>query len=599
MTASDFYILPREDGRRVLHLGSLGPLPIALDMSKAHHLEPYTDGAISVPGHWWNAQVTDRTGCPIVIRRSPAQIVAANRMFPYGDTGCKVPSQGKRVPYTDMGSSDITIYMPQTGERPDIGLITDNSGYYMLGNDPAPMIDWAQSAGSCPMHFRDEATGRPIDLLKYPFANANDLPGQGNPFLVKGPANTDPRVNIYSQFGGGWTPQQAHYCEMSYVAYMATQDIGFLEDLQFSANFTVLTDAAVTAHRGIATISGEMRGIAWAFRNLFMAHAATQDAEARGVLPASCHTSAYWKTLLDNQLSYYTKFMADPANQVFRLISGPGMFGAWQADFVLMVLAFGVLTGHSDWAPLYLWALKNAIDRTSGKSGFPPGFGVPYYMMGNLPDWKSAFLAGAPPYAAPPTAAEIATLTADPLNGGRAMYLNEAMMTTRAVLVTAQYLHTKGLVDVKAAHPDLDLCFTNADRMCRNYGSMNPRVSIVLDASQAPTTVPPLPPVIPATPTGGIHMGKPISLVAGQSVHIPLTYDDGAGGPSQPPVAITWTATPSGIVTLSNGNISGVDLKAGTTMGPFTLTADDGKGHTDSAPGTVALPLVGAIHVNP
>lgn len=546
----DLYKLPREDRRIVYHLGSLGPLPKDTDMSKAHHLGPYTDSAINVPGHWWNAQVTDRTNCPIVIRRSPAQIVAAKQMFPYGDTGCKVPSQGKRTPYTDMGSSDITIYMPQTGERPDIGLITDNSAYYMLGKDPAPMIDWAQAAGSCPMHFRDEATGRPIDLLKYPYANANDLPGQGSPFLVKGPANPDPRVSIYSMFGGGWTPQQAHYCEMSYLAYCATQDLGFLEDLQYSANFTVLTDAAATAHRGIATISGELRGIAWAFRNLFMAHAATLDAEARGALPASCHPSSYWKKLLDNQLSYYTaKVMADPANQVFRLMTGPGMFGAWQADFVLLALAFGVLTGHSDWAPMYLWALENVVARTANRpGGFPPGWGVPYYMMGDKPDWKSAFLAGAPPYSAPPTAAEIATLTADPLNGGKAMYLNEAMMTTRAVIVSALYLEKIGLLpNLHATYPEIDTCFANADRMVRNYGAMNPRASIIS--------------------TGGIIMPSAVSITLGQKVHLDVSFT----GP-KPPSPPTYTESDATVGTLSAGDMAGV-LFTSLALGKSIVTA--------------------------
>lgn len=593
MTApASYYVADRADGSRKFHLGALGvggtsPVPYIRDAFQ----EAAPDGStINFPFLCWGQDYTWRPK-PIAVVRSPAQLVSKNWMFPYGDTGCALGPVTKYI-FTGPGDSGgITKYFPQTGERPDIGLITDASANYMLGRDNNSFLAWAQGAGSCPMHFRDEATGRPVDLLKYPQANANDLPGQGNPFLLKGlPVPVAP---IYSDFGDNWHPQQAHYPELSYVAYLATLDQTFLEDLQYSANFTVCTDAAISAHRGIATISGERRGVAWAFRNLFMAHTATLDAEARGALPDTCHPSSYWRTLLDNQLSYYKQNMLDPSNQVFNLFSGPGEFGPWQVDFELMALAFGVLTGHSDFIPIYLWALENAIDRTSGKSGLPPGWGVPYYLDGTKPTWRAAWLAGVPAIsgAAPPTPAEIATLTADPLNGGMAMYLNEAMMTTRAVLVTAQYLHAKGLVDVKAAHPDLDLCFANADRMCRSYGAMNPRVSIVLDASQAPTTIPPLPPVTtPQPPTqGNINMTAPaLNAPFTATVHF---LDDAEV--ERPVDSVDWSTTGGAhLGGPGHGNsVSGV--YAGS--GPFEIEAI---GHVAGSPditvkvgGTVPVPF--------
>lgn len=513
----NLYILSRPDGRKVYHFGSIAPAPLKdQDFTKCYHLGAYTDGAINVPAHWWGAEVTDRTNCPIVIRRSPADLVAASRMFPFGDTGVAVPPQPPRVPYTQMGSSNLTIGMPTTGERQDIGFVTDNSAYYMLGKDPAPMVDWAQAAGTCPMHFRDEATGKPIDLLKYPTTNAYDGAGyQGIPWLAKGPPN--PQAPAYSQWGGGWVPQQAHYPEMSYVAYQATLDAGFLEDLQYSANFTVLTDAAISRQMGKATCHGEYRGVAWALRNLFMAHVSTRDAEAAGTLPTSCHPSSYWKALLDNALGFYSRSMTDPTRQVFRFVSdlvdagNPSVkaLAPWQCDYMLTALALGVLTGHADWTPLYLWALKNAIDRTSGDE-LPVGFGAPYYIDGGQPSWKAAMVAGIGQLggAEPATQAELAALAADPYNGGKALRGIYYLCNTRTVLVMAQYLHLKGLVDVKSVYPKLDTCVSNVDRMLRNAVAdpavrltMNPRASVVLDASQAPATIPPLPPTQPPPTT--------------------------------------------------------------------------------------------------
>lgn len=560
----NLYILTRPDGRRVFHLGKLatgnGPLPKDGDPTKCYHLGPYTDVGISVPNHWWNAEVTDRTNCPIVIRRSPADLVAANRMFPFGNTGVAVPIQPPRVPYTQMGSSNVVIGMPLTGERPDIGWVTDNSGYFMLGKDPAPMIDWAQVAGTCPVHYRDETTGKPVDLLKYFTANCYNSGYQGSPQLPQGPL-----VGGFATPGGGWAPQQGHYPEMSYVAYQATKDLGFLEDLQYSANFTVLCDAYLSYHEGKAICHGEYRGVAWALRNLFMAHVSTQDAEAAGSLPDYLMPSSYWKGLLDNALGFYSRSMTDPTRKALRVVTDMVDAGnpsvkalpPWQCDYMLTALAFGVLTGHSDWTPLYLWAFKNVYDRTSGDD-LPVGFGAPYYVDGGQPSWKAAMIAGIGQLggAEPATPAELAALAVDPYNNGKALrgiwYLNN----TRAALVMAQYIHLKGLADVKAVYPKLDTCVDNVDRMLRNGAAdpavrltMNPRASVVLDASQAPTTIPPLP--IPPPPTGDITVSDPV-------FNAPFTasvgFQDNHGGDILPD-SVVWSAPDAFKITQDPTNI--------------------------------------------
>jgi hypothetical protein len=478
------------------------------------NLGPYTTNAgTHVPAHWWNAVFRDRQA-PFIFKNAPADIVAANRMFPFGDTGAHVPNV-TAPPYTPMGSSSITLYMPTTGERPDIGLLSDASAHFMRTGDAAAMLAWAQCAASCPVHFRDENTGKPISLLQYPKANCYPDNKNNAPWLDYGPPT--PTSGGYHQFGGNWTPQQAHYTEFgSYLAFLATHDTGFLEDLQYSANFTTGIADAYHSTDTMTITSGEMRGMAWAFRNLFMVHAATKDAETLGILPNSCHPSSYWKTLLDNQLAHQVPCMSDPANQTFRLLGGPSRFGPWQCDYVLASIAFGILTGHSEWAPLYLFLFGNVIARTSGKSGYPVAWSA--YYLNTCPwlkqpdgswdynnydtskpftwaqafDWLQNDTSGTPP-----SAAQLAALKADPYNGGNAMAGYESLMATRAVIVQAQYLHKLGLVDVKSVYPDLDLCFTNADRMIRNGNSVNPRQSYVLDASQAPTQIPPLPPVTP------------------------------------------------------------------------------------------------------
>ena len=182
-------------------------------------------------------------------------------------------------------------------------------------------------------------------MQTYFTANAYDAPGyEGSPWLAKGPPN--PNDGNYSTFGGGWSVEQAHHPEFLYVAHKATGDLGFLESLQYHANFLVCTDSILSNGQGKAIPSGEYRGLAWAFRTLFMAHVATQDLEAIGPLPSYLLPSSYFKTLLDNALAYYSQCMTNPAAQIFHVIVNgvPTSFAPWQCDYMLTALAFGVLT---------------------------------------------------------------------------------------------------------------------------------------------------------------------------------------------------------------------------------------------------------------
>ncbi len=493
-TIPSYYVGFRDDGRVVFHLGALGNLSGRAATAKPYHLGPHhvkiENGTTvlfdqDIPAHWWNAQWTYRPA-PLAVRTTPAQLVAANRMFLFGDTGCRVGDVANYTFKGPMDSAGITKYMPTTGERPDIGLVTDPSGYFMLTGKPGPMLAWAQAAGSCPLHFRDEATGKPIDLLKYPRANCYDLPDlQGAPWLPKG--LPDVRAPQYTGYGGDWGPQQAHFCEMSYVAFMATSDLGFLEDLQYEANFCVLGDASLSTKDG-AIIHGEVRGIAWGLRQVFMAHIATRDTETAGKLPSSCYPSAYFKKLLDQALAFYIRGLKDPKEQTFRLIGENTRFSPWTVDYLLTSLAFGVITGHADWAPFYLWCLENCIARTNGTSGYPPGFGTSYRLNtvpggedNSLPryTWAQSFDALLTDPEVKLTQAQHDSLVANPLNGGKAMTGGEYMMTTRAALVMADDLDKKGLAAVRATYADFDTCLKNAQRMFRAGGGVNPRVSVV------------------------------------------------------------------------------------------------------------------------
>ena len=64
-----------------------------------------------------------------------------------------------------LGSAFVTMYMPQTGGRSDIGAMPEWYARYLLTQDARAldvMLANADAAGSVPWHYIDEATGNPV-----------------------------------------------------------------------------------------------------------------------------------------------------------------------------------------------------------------------------------------------------------------------------------------------------------------------------------------------------------------------------------------------------------------------------------------------------
>ena len=198
--------------------------------------------------------------------------------------------------------------------------------------------------------------------------------------------------------------------------------------------------------------------------------------------------------------------MDDPLCQRFRICPPEGRYAPWMQDYLISSLALGVLTGHADWVTFYLFNLGNVIDRTSGVTGFPPGYGTGYWQ--NLcPGGDSS----KPPFTWPQmfddlmndsdiimSKAQHDALLADPMNGGRPFTGGEYMMTTHADMVMANYLDKKGLAPDRTIYPEFDRASANCEILFRSIGTVNARVSVVVDATAAPAIIPPLPDPVPA-----------------------------------------------------------------------------------------------------
>jgi hypothetical protein len=431
-----------------------------------------------------------------------------------------------------MDNANVQKYMPTSGGGSDRALITDHSSHFMRTGDSAGMFAQALVADGIPINYVDEKTGKPVDTIKDPLTNTYSP--SVRPWFALGLKNAD---GVNYSYSGGWNPSIDHFPSLTYVAFQASRDIGLLYNLQHAGNLPSIqhpyASANYTGNPPKAIVSPEQtREIAWGLRLIFEAHTATKDAEALGILPADLHPSSYFKGLLDNNLAYYGPMMNDPDRQTFRLIGPTPRVAHWQCDYLLSVLEFAVLTGHSDWTQLFLWALGNIVARTNGTSGWPLALCAVYYMNTVLGGysaapgakqftWSEAFDNQLVPADAINVLSkeEYDAIVANPQKLFP-KYDGTSLMGARFVLTAADYLDKKGLAKVRATYKDFDSCLENMELVAQQHAVIQlrganviaERYSIVTNTENTPLPAPPQPEPSPAPapqpspaqpPTGG------------------------------------------------------------------------------------------------
>jgi len=277
--------------------------------------------------------------------------------------------------YSIMGSAGITPHMGQTGERAEIGIVTEYQARYIVsGAADALAVARAQAeaAGTLPWHIRDERTGAPVDLDAFPTMSWYPTP-RANPFIGMPPTV----VEIES----------AHQPALAYLPYLLTGDPYHLEDLQFAANY----------NRGCLPPDyrfsiPQVRGYAWNTRTRAQCAKVTPVVTPRWLLPRD-----YWEKDLERHRIWLTETYlksSDTLCTVFRSVesmsnspnTGPDAPGGcyiapWQEDFLASVLGWVVLMGFESWRPIFMWKIGNTLARTNGKSGWPRSRCSPYRLI--------------------------------------------------------------------------------------------------------------------------------------------------------------------------------------------------------------------------
>ncbi len=353
---------------------------------------------------------------PPTIVKTPQQLVAERLMLPFDRSISMRPERHELETYKlgDWENVGLISYVGSTGDRREIGLVTDDIAEWLGGGSSQNMLAQAEAAGSSPIHAMID--GRVADHFKYPRASLDSRQDPSPYFDISS-------VPPISGAGNPVAPESAHYPALSYVPYLATGDQYYLEELQFAANAHILYQPNLyTSGKGILW-PWQTRQVAWALRDIFAAYFATPE----GDVPAPLLPKSYWKKILDNNLAAltasktahygggsYTSDEQSLRNEGFLASGDMKYLAPWQQDYLNTVLGWAVWTGRvPEWRPLYEFHTQQAIKRATGplrsqaiQYNFPAGVGRTWAEtlakngLSATPDdhFPSSFVSGVPSY---------------------------------------------------------------------------------------------------------------------------------------------------------------------------------------------------------
>jgi len=280
------------------------------------------------------------------------------------------------TPYTIMGTAGINPYMPQTGERPDIGIVTGAQAEYICTAKQTALDlvrAQAEAGGTMPWHMRDENTNAPINLKQYPGATWYSSTTAGQPYvkIASSPVKLD----------------SAHQPALAYVPYLLTGDPYHLEDLQFQATWNIGT--FVPQYR---LSIPQSRTFAWNLRTLAQCARVTP-----AVVPSWLLPQQYWKTFLeDYRLFFEDQYVNNPKPERARFRSTHNLASSraegttapagtwvspWEDEFVATIMGWVVAMGFSTWQHAFEWKIGSTIARTNRTSGWIRAQATPYRLI--------------------------------------------------------------------------------------------------------------------------------------------------------------------------------------------------------------------------
>ncbi len=284
-------------------------------------------------------------------------------------------------PYDIMKIGFIEPYMPTTGSRPEIGPFPAWTAIYLMTMDETAKevtLGHGDQAGSWSIHYRDSLTELPVSLDDYPYMTI-----LGNPqdaCRYEGDKQVcDNFATCESSCDTEYTHDTAHQPSLAFIPYLVTGDYYYLEELQFWANYNIISLNPGYRNYIKGHISGQVRGQAWSLRTL---------AQAAYITPDDHPLKSYFiEKLSNNNDNYYNRYVlnedgdANPLGWIYPLYTNYAgnteEISPWMDDFFTWAVGYIIGLGFNEWKSFFEYKARYPIGRMVGE-GFCYVHGASY-----------------------------------------------------------------------------------------------------------------------------------------------------------------------------------------------------------------------------
>ncbi|MFT8245171.1 hypothetical protein [Roseomonas sp. BN140053] len=291
------------------------------------------------------------------IRHDVARLARLGAVFPF-DVSLTVPEKALAAYAVAMAAPDwgaywgkrgIAPYMPTTGGRADIGLVTAHVARWVISQDPraaAYALGQAEAGFSIPWFYWDERNGTWLNTDNYPQITAN-----GRQAMVKKVDRLAAGLTQHADYAAtGWNPDAAHQPDLFAVPYLLTGEPWLLDALNAQASWNIATgwNQARKNEQALMFIKPQVRSASWGIRTLEQARYLSADGSpeqrwAQGVVERN------WRNILDQMPAWMARHgeiggFVDPEDYT----AYSGGVATWQQNYLIPVVALAAQRGSAD-----------------------------------------------------------------------------------------------------------------------------------------------------------------------------------------------------------------------------------------------------------
>lgn len=211
------------------------------------------------------------------------------------------PTPSMATGFDLMELANLTPSMCDCGGRPEMAPYPDWAAGFLIhqrAQHKAFVLGHGEQAGSWPVHIREPEKGKRAGAGSGRYLSIDERPQFW--FDNRGKDRPAGNVNVaYARWGEGVpVPDIAHQPSLAFIPYLVTGDRYFMDEMVFWANFCLLASYDHGGGKGLIH-HNELRGIAWAMRNLVDAATHTPDQDP---------VKAYLEEKLRNNLAWFDEY---------------------------------------------------------------------------------------------------------------------------------------------------------------------------------------------------------------------------------------------------------------------------------------------------